>query len=192
MENLQDKRRCILESALELINDYGFHGSPISKVAKNAGVAAGSIYTYFQSKEDLILGVYDYVTESIKNYVSEKDDVSLGFENRFFNYWKNYTEFYEHHPAKHGFYDQFLNSPYYIEKTQEMPNVWHEWSNSFFQSGIDEGAIKNINPTILAILVNSNIRSIVSIKNNFKQKLASNNVNLEEISLLIWKGIKND
>jgi AcrR family transcriptional regulator len=192
MENLLTKKICILESALELINENGFHGSPISKVAKNAGVAAGSIYTYFESKEELILGIYDYVTESIKNYISERDDDTLDFKTRFFNYWKNYTDFYDQNPSKHGFYNQFLNSPFYSEKSQQKPNDWHEWSNSFFRSGIDQGVIKNINPTVLAILVNSNIRSIVSINNNFKQKLASNNVNLAEISQLIWKGIKND
>jgi len=192
MENLQSKKISILESALELIKECGFHGSPISKVAKNAGVAAGSIYTYFESKEKLILEIYEYVSDCIKDYVSERDDETLDFESRFFNYWQNYTEFYDLNPAKHGFFDQFLNSPFYSEKSQGKPNSLHEWSNSFFQSGIDEGTIKDINPTVLAILVNSNIRSIVRIKNNFKQKLASDNVNLAEISHLIWKGIRND
>lgn len=192
MENLTNKRKCILESALELINEQGFHGSPISKVAKNAGVAAGSIYTYFESKEELILGIYEYVSENIKSYVSSKDDETLDFKSRFFNYWKNYTKFYELNPAQHGFYDQFLNSPFNSEDTQQIPNVWHEWSYGFFQSGIDQGVIKNMNPTILAILVNSNINSIVRIKNNFKAKLARNKVDLEDISKLLWEGIKKD
>lgn len=185
-----DKKTCIIESALDLIQEQGFHGSPMSQVAKNAGVAAGTIYTYFENKEDMILAIYGYVAEKMMVYISERDDVTLRFEERFFNYWKNFTEFYELNPAIHGFYDQFLNSPFNSEKIQNKPNVWHEWANSFFQSGIDQGAIKDVNPTVLSILVGTSINSIVRIKTNFKNKLAQSKVNLADISFLIWDGIK--
>ena len=190
MENLLDKKQSIIESALELIHTYGFHGCPVSQVAKNAGVAAGTIYTYFENKDDLIVGIYDFVAKKITLYVSERDDASLDFETRFFNYWKNFTEFYGLHPAIHGFYDQFLNSPFNSEEVQNKPNMWHEWAYKFFQSGMDEGAIRVTNPVVLSILVNTNINSTVKIKKNFKNKLARTNVNLEEISHLIWAGIK--
>lgn len=190
MENLLDKKQSIIESALKLVYANGFHGCPVSQVAKNAGVAAGTIYTYFENKDDLIVGIYDYVAEKITSYVSKRDDASLDFEKRFFNYWQNFTEFYEQHPAIHGFYDQFLNSPFNSEEIQNKPNMWHEWAHRFFQSGMDEGAIRVTNPAVLSILVNTNITSTVRIKKNFATKLAKINVNLEEISHLIWAGIK--
>lgn len=190
MENLLDKKKCIIESALGLVHEHGFHGCPVSQVAKNAGVAAGTIYTYFENKDDLIVGIYEYVAEKITSHVADKDDVSLKFEDRFFNYWRNFTEFYEENPAIHGFYDQFLNSPFNSEEVQNKPNVWHEWAYRFFQSGMEQGAIRNVNPVVLSILVNTNITSIVRIKKNFKNKLARKNVDLEEISQLIWEGIK--
>ncbi|WP_192349148.1 TetR/AcrR family transcriptional regulator [Algoriphagus sp. Y33] len=191
MHNLLDKKKCIILSALDLIQEHGFHASPVSQVAKNAGVAAGTIYTYFENKEALIFGIYEYVAEEIKKYVSDRDDTTLVFKDRFYNYWKNLTDFYELNPSFHGFYDQFLNSPFNSEETQNKPNAWHEWAHGFFQSGMDEGAIRDINPVVLSILVNGNIKSIVRVKMNFKNKLARNNVNLEEISQLIWDGIKS-
>jgi hypothetical protein len=57
---------------------------------------------------------------------------------------------------------------------------------------MDKGAIRVTNPVVLSILVNTNIASTVRIKKNFKTKLARTNVNLEEISHLIWAGIKAD
>ena len=190
MENLLDKKTCILESALGLIHEQGFHGCPISQVAKNAGVAAGTIYTYFESKDDMILTIFDYTVNKIKKYVSDLDDATLDFKSRFFNYWQNLSEFYVQNPTIHGFYDQFLNSPYYLEANQNQINPWHEWSCGFFQQGIDLEELKSINPTILSILVNSNINSVVRIKNNFKTKLARKNLDLGEISQLLWEGIK--
>jgi len=188
--NSLDKKKCIIESALDLIQEFGFHASPVSQVAKNAGVAAGTIYTYFENKDALILGVYEYVAEEIRKYVSERDDPSLEFKDRFFNYWKNLTDFYEQNPSIHGFYDQFLNSPYNSEEIQNKPNVWHEYAYSFFESGISQGEIKVLNPIVLSILVNSNVNSIVRIKQNFKKKLAKNKMVLDEISHVIWDGIK--
>ena len=61
MHSLLDKKKCIIQSALDLIQEHGFHGCPVSMVAKNAGVAAGTIYTYFENKDSLIIGIYEYV-----------------------------------------------------------------------------------------------------------------------------------
>ncbi|MEB2777850.1 TetR/AcrR family transcriptional regulator [Algoriphagus sp. D3-2-R+10] len=190
MHNLLDKKKCIILSALDLIQEHGFHASPVSQVAKNAGVAAGTIYTYFENKEALIIGVFEYVTEEIKKYVSERDDTRLVFKDRFYNYWKNLTNFYELNPSIHGFYDQFLNSPFNSEEMQIKSNVWHDFSHVFFESGIKQGEIKVLNPIVLSILVNTNVNSIVRIKRNFKNKLARNNMDLDEISHLIWAGIR--
>lgn len=192
MSSLLDKKKCIIKSALDLIEEHGFHGCPVSMVAKNAGVAAGTIYTYFENKDDLITGIYEYVVEEIKIYVSERDDISLSFKNRFYNYWKNLTDFYELNPSIYGFYDQFLNSPFNSEEMQNKPNAWHNFANDFFEEGIKGGEIKALNPIVLSILVNTNVNSIVRIKKNFKQKLARNNMELDEISHLIWDGIKVD
>jgi len=192
MDNLLDKKNCIINSALCLIQEHGFHGCPVSMVAKNAGVAAGTIYTYFENKDDLILGIYEYVLDEIKNYVSERDDTSLSFKARFYNYWKNLTDFYELNPSIHGFYDQFMNSPFNSEEIQNRPNAWHDYAYSFFNEGIKRGEIKELNPIVLSILVNTNVNSIVRIKKNFKNKLARNNMELDEISHLIWDGIKVD
>tara|TARA_R110002020_G_C16078664_1_gene756874 strand:+ start:252 stop:830 length:579 start_codon:yes stop_codon:yes gene_type:complete len=190
MQSQLDKKKCIVISALDLIQEHGFHGCPVSQVAKNAGVAAGTIYTYFENKDDLILGVFEYVVEETKKYVSERDDTTLKFRERFFNYWKNLTDFYELNPSFHGFYDQFLNSPFNSEEIQHKPNAWRDFAYAFFEEGIKLGEIKELNPIVLSILVNTNVNSIVRIKTNFKKKLARNNMDLNEISNLIWDGIK--
>ncbi|PTS95622.1 TetR family transcriptional regulator, partial [Pedobacter sp. HMWF019] len=52
------KRDAILNSTLELVKSHGFHGAPMSQIAKNANVAAGTIYHYFDSKETLIIELY--------------------------------------------------------------------------------------------------------------------------------------
>mgnify|MGYP000502896578 CR=1 FL=1 len=48
-----DRREDILEGALRCFVDRGFHGTAIPQIAQRAGVAAGTIYHYFPSKEAL-------------------------------------------------------------------------------------------------------------------------------------------
>lgn len=49
-----DKRAALLEAALELFAENGFHGAPTSLIAERAGVGVGTIYRYFKDKDELI------------------------------------------------------------------------------------------------------------------------------------------
>src|SRR5512147_2146981 len=53
-----DKRADVLQAALELIAERGFHGAPMAEIAERAGVAAGTIYRYFENKDVLIAELY--------------------------------------------------------------------------------------------------------------------------------------
>jgi AcrR family transcriptional regulator len=49
----EERRRQILEAALRVFLDRGYHAANVSDVAAEAGVSQGTIYWYFSSKEDL-------------------------------------------------------------------------------------------------------------------------------------------
>ncbi len=48
-----DKYQRILDAAVEVIAERGYFSSPVSAIAKRAGVADGTIYLYFKSKDDV-------------------------------------------------------------------------------------------------------------------------------------------
>lgn len=52
------KRERILRAAVEVFAQNGYFNAKVSEVAKRAGVADGTIYLYFQGKEDLLLNVF--------------------------------------------------------------------------------------------------------------------------------------
>ena len=49
-----DKYYAILEGAMKVFAENGFHKSQVSRIAKEAGVADGTIYLYFKKKEDIL------------------------------------------------------------------------------------------------------------------------------------------
>ncbi|GKT26967.1 hypothetical protein ADUPG1_004725, partial [Aduncisulcus paluster] len=59
--NIQrDKRQLVLDATLELIMESGVQAASMSKVSKRSGVAVGTIYHYFSSKEAIITELYRY------------------------------------------------------------------------------------------------------------------------------------
>jgi TetR/AcrR family transcriptional regulator, fatty acid metabolism regulator protein len=54
-----DKRERILNAAVRVLAKKGFHSTRISEVAKAAGVADGTIYLYFKSKDELLVSLFE-------------------------------------------------------------------------------------------------------------------------------------
>jgi len=54
-----DKRARILDAAGEVFAERGYFSSTVAEIARAAGVADGTIYLYFKSKDDLLLRLFD-------------------------------------------------------------------------------------------------------------------------------------
>lgn len=48
----------ILDAALKVFAEHGYFGSQVSRIARQAGVADGTIYLYFESKEDILVSLF--------------------------------------------------------------------------------------------------------------------------------------
>jgi AcrR family transcriptional regulator len=76
------KRQDILNSAMALFKDKGFHNTKVEDIALSAGVGKGTLYEYFENKQDVFdeacIEYVDVIIESIK-YISNMDDT---FKNK--------------------------------------------------------------------------------------------------------------
>ncbi|MDX1990860.1 MAG: helix-turn-helix domain-containing protein [bacterium] len=59
------RRNQILDAAAVVFAEKGFHPTTIRDVAKQAGIADGTIYNYFDSKPALLLGIFERMRDSI-------------------------------------------------------------------------------------------------------------------------------
>ena len=73
-----DKRAVILDAALRTFVKRGYPKTKVAEIASEAGVAEGTLYNYFPSKEDLLLALFDEkwsgIVEEIKKKISRLDD----------------------------------------------------------------------------------------------------------------------
>lgn len=61
----QEKRQLIMDVALELFAENGFHATSISQIAKKAKISKGLIYNYFESKNDILEEITRWAFDNI-------------------------------------------------------------------------------------------------------------------------------
>jgi TetR/AcrR family fatty acid metabolism transcriptional regulator len=54
-----DKRAAILEAATAIFAKRGFFGAQVADIARGAGIAAGTVYLYFRSKDEILTSIFD-------------------------------------------------------------------------------------------------------------------------------------
>ncbi len=79
MPRSRPKYKLIIEAAVEVMAQNGFHRARVSEIARKAGVADGTIYLYFKNKEDLLISLFQekmgQFIEKTEEKISGNDDV---------------------------------------------------------------------------------------------------------------------
>jgi len=63
--NKNNKYHLILEAAVKVFARQGFYQSTVAQIAKEAGVADGTIYLYFKNKDDILVQFFSYRTKQV-------------------------------------------------------------------------------------------------------------------------------
>ena len=66
-----DKRERILDAAERVFAQHGFFAARVSEIAKEAGVADGTIYLYFKSKDEVLISLFESRMERFNQLLSE-------------------------------------------------------------------------------------------------------------------------
>src|SRR5712692_1439339 len=88
-----DKREAILDAALELFAERTFEGTPVPLIAERAGVAAGTIYRYFDGKEALVNALYRRCKGDLRSVLAEAIASGTTHEERFRLMWRGQWQF---------------------------------------------------------------------------------------------------
>ena len=67
-------RAAIFQAAEQVIGQFGYHGASISEITKRAGVAQGTFYIHFPSKQDLMQGVVRYLSRELRRNLRQATD----------------------------------------------------------------------------------------------------------------------
>lgn len=73
-----DKYEAIISAAISVIAEHGYHNAQMARIAQTAGVAGGTVYLYFKSKQDLLISLFrerlGQLIEAARASLAEVDD----------------------------------------------------------------------------------------------------------------------
>lgn len=144
-----DKRNALLKATINLVNNNGFHATPMSKIAKMANVSPATIYLYFANKQDLVNQVYIEVKKAFTDYAFKDYDESLPVEKGFEIVWKSIANFKLNEVDEALFLSQCDNTPMIDEASRQEGLKHLQPLLDLWERGQKEGIIKPISPYLL-------------------------------------------
>ena len=139
-----NKYHQILEAAVRIFARQGFHQSTIAQIAKEAGVADGTIYLYFKNKDDILVQFFSHrakqVFESFREEV-DRGQTSLDKLRNLIN--RHLTEFQrDRNGAVVYQVETHQSSRLAEEQIKEMSQMYRDLISEIVEQGQQEGQIR--------------------------------------------------
>ena len=149
----QDKRECILSAALDLFAEKGFYGTAVPEIAQRAGVAAGTIYRYFENKEAVVNAVYQ--RHKAQLLASVLDDFPYGSEARtqIHHFISKVLAFARKHPQAFKFLELHHHAAYLDASSREVETNVLTMANAFVEQNERAKVLRKAPEGVLASLV---------------------------------------
>lgn len=151
-------REKVLEAARQLFATKGYGETSVDEIAERAGVAKGTIYTHFSSKDEILVTILRIGNTELTDYIHRLMKEELPYPDRLRNVCKAILKYLDHHHHFHRVYSiqrQMMPLPecqteaFRQELFQQFFNG-HKVLTGYFQEGIDAGYFRPIPAEIIA------------------------------------------
>ena len=184
-----DKQEAILENALRLFTERGFAGTPTSLISKEAGVATGTLFFYFKTKEDLIDTLYRRVKSEAAQEMSRGIDKEKSAKAKLRRLGRNAAGWGMKNPAKLKFMEQFAHSPFVSTSAHEEGMSHFLFLEDLVRQGIRDGEIRNVEPSGLFCLMASALSGMIAHALSTDDRKERERI-IEDGLDFIWFGMK--
>lgn len=181
------RRERILAAAAKLIVANGLQCS-MAAVAEEAGVATGSIYNYFKSKDDMIRGVYAQLADVISSRLIPETDGPDDAQARIFRYIYDYIDFIWEDRERATLFEYLSNVP--LITPQELLQTFEKASRHSLDmmiAGQRAGLVADLPPATLAGYIGGGIRNTLKWRRANPAPLTG--TERDQIALMSWNAI---
>jgi AcrR family transcriptional regulator len=148
-----DKRARLLAAALDLFETRGFDGVAVPEIAAKAGVAVGTVYRYFQTKDALVNALYRQWKQAYNDLVLAPAPKGMKPRELFSRYWHRMTLFARTNPRAMRFMDLHHHGAYLDAESRALSKSYAQVAEEFVRAARAEGAIRNLDPIMVVALM---------------------------------------
>lgn len=157
MEKVSNEKRMeILKAAVDLFSERGFERTTVDEIASRANVGKGTIYLYFENKEQIFIAILEAGIQRIIDRMDEILKESGDFRQRLESMLKEHLQFAEDHRE---FYQVLIKERLNMKligdkdaqnRLLEKHHKTHIQLTEFMQIGIDQNQLRKGDPNIFA------------------------------------------
>ncbi|MCX8128873.1 MAG: TetR/AcrR family transcriptional regulator [Clostridia bacterium] len=185
-----NKKDQIYEAAIKLFNKNGFDKTPTSQIAKEAGVAIGTLFHYFKTKEELINSLYLKCKESMINRTISGVNEEKTYIRKVKRIYVNFLEWGMEFTDEFLFFQQFSSSVHIYDATRTEGKSKFEVLMDIFREGMEAEIIKKVPENYLLSITSAMMMSNINYFINNRELLEDKDF-VEETFSFLWKSIKN-
>jgi len=179
-----DKRKAILEAALRVFAERGIASTPTSAISGAAGIAEGSLFTYFKTKDELLNELYldlrQEFSRHLAGFPSGEDPRS-----RLKFLWDKYIDLGTAHPDQLRVLAQLRASGKLLRENETPTKAQFEVMNATAEAA-EQGGLGNLPPEYLVLMFRAQVEiTLEFISQN--PELASDCRNLGFV--MLWRGL---
>ncbi|MDX1362803.1 TetR/AcrR family transcriptional regulator [Arenibacter latericius] len=182
-----EKRDALIRATINLVNNNGFHATPMSKIAKMANVSPATIYLYFDNKQDLVNKVYLEVKQAFTDYVFTNYSPNVPVADGFKLIWNRIADFKLKEMEEALFLAQCDNTPIVDENSRQEGLIHLQPLLNLWERGQAEGIIKPMSPYLLYAYSINPLSFLMVMQNRGALKLTEEH--LEEAFQAAWDSI---
>jgi len=169
-----DKRDAIMAAALSLFVERGFYGTAVPEIAERAGVGAGTIYRYFESKEALVNALYRAEKMKFAQNVVERVNATGGdrepARELFRRLWMHMADFAVAHPDSFVFLELHHHAAYLDAESHALEQRMLTLFAGVIVAAQARGELKAGDPKLMMALVMGGFIGVIRccMENNAK------------------------
>lgn len=144
-----DRREAILDAALDLFAERGFHGTAVPLVAERAGVGAGTVYRYFESKEALVNALFRRWKTTLSEHLIARFPLDAPAREQFRVMWERLFSFADEYPKALDFIELHHHADYLDEESRCLDDAVLQPIRAFVEHAQAQQILKPVMPDLL-------------------------------------------
>lgn len=142
-QNKIDKRKCILEAAIRLFSDKGYQQTSIEELAREAGIGKGTVYSYFETKRDIVRAFCEDQLEYTRNELTANTNPETSLKEQllviFMAEFRHVTENKEF--GRLFLQEKVFPREHHVAEDLEMQNNYFEMLYPIYQRAQERGEL---------------------------------------------------
>jgi AcrR family transcriptional regulator len=184
-----EKREAFLNSALKLFVANGVQHTSTAEIAKDAGTAAGTLFLYFPTKQDLLNALVIRISQQQSESIKSLLDPSLSVRDTFFAIWNGSIQWFLGNMEAYLYNQQVRDTRIIDATTIQESGSYLDYYLTAIQRGLKEGCIQ---PYAFDLIGGILYQDIVAMMNIVRSQTdpSQQAATIQQGFDIFWNGIK--